>query len=73
MNRRVFLIVTMALTPGLATPGSALAQSFPCRTIRIVAPPPTGAPPDVLARIVGNAIAAAEDWTVVVENKPAPS
>ena len=47
-----------------------MAQAYPSRPIRIVVPTPAGAPPDILARIVGTTIAEAEGWTVVVENKP---
>ena len=50
--------------------GPARGQSFPSRAIRIVVPTPAAAPPDVLARVIGNALAEAEGWTVVVENKP---
>jgi tripartite-type tricarboxylate transporter receptor subunit TctC len=70
MNRReVFKGLTAA---GLGMPfvRTASGQSYPSRPIRIVVPTPGGAPPDILARIVGNAISEAEGWTVVVENKP---
>lgn len=70
MDRRTFF--TGMATIGLvgATCDQTLGQSYPSKPIRIVVPTPAGAPPDVLARIIGNAIAEAEGWTVVVENKP---
>lgn len=70
MDRRLFLKATAGISLGAAAYAPALAQSFPSKNIRIVVPTGAGAPPDLLARIVGNAIAEAEGWTVVVENKP---
>lgn len=70
MDRRLFLKATAGISLSAAAYAPALAQSFPSRSIRIVVPAPAGSPPDILARIVGNAVAEAEGWTVVVENKP---
>jgi tripartite-type tricarboxylate transporter receptor subunit TctC len=70
MDRRTLLKAAAGIGIGLAAPHQARSQSFPTRPIRIVAPAPAGSPPDVLARIVGNAIAEAQGWTVLVENKP---
>jgi len=69
MDRRTFVKGAAAFGIG-ATATPAFGQAFPSRPIRIVAPTPAGAPPDILARIVGNAIAEAEGWTVLIENKP---
>ena len=69
MDRRAFVKGATAVALGVPA-YRALAQSFPSRNIRIVVPAPAGTPPDILARIVGNAIAESESWTVVVENKP---
>ena len=70
MDRRAFLTGIAACGASLSTLGAALAQSFPSRNIRIVVPTGAGAPPDILARVVANAVAEAEGWTVVVESKP---
>jgi len=51
-------------------PVTADAQTFPNGTIRIVAPVSASTPPDILARIVANALSEAEGWKVIVENKP---
>jgi tripartite-type tricarboxylate transporter receptor subunit TctC len=51
-------------------PASAGAQTFPNGVIRIVAPVSASTPPDILARIVANALSDAEGWKVIVENKP---
>lgn len=70
MDRRAFLTGAAAIGLGVPAFDRALGQSFPSRNIRIVVPSAAGSPPDILARVVGNGIAEAEGWTVVVENKP---
>src|SRR5262245_5162909 len=73
MDRRAFILGGAAIGLGVTAYRQALGQSFPSRSIRIVVPAAAGSPPDVLARIVGNAIAETERWTVVIENKPGGS
>jgi tripartite-type tricarboxylate transporter receptor subunit TctC len=70
MDRRSFL--TGALTMGLGATAfqSAYAQSFPSGVIRIVVPTSASTPPDILARIIANALSDGEGWKVIVENKP---
>lgn len=70
MDRRTFFKGAAAIGAGFSTYREALAQSFPLRNIRIVVPTGAGAPPDILARVVASAVAEAEGWTVIVENKP---
>ena len=48
----------------------AKAQNFPSGTIRIVVPNSAATPPDILARIVANALSRIRRLAVVVENKP---
>ena len=71
MNRRAFL-QTAALGTGLALSagGRAFADSFPSRGVRIVVPASASTPPDILARIIANAISDREGWKMIVENKP---
>lgn len=52
------------------TQHEAVAQSFPKGTIRIIAPVSVSTPPDILARIIANALSDDESWKVVVEDKP---
>jgi tripartite-type tricarboxylate transporter receptor subunit TctC len=69
MDRRAFLTGVTALGLGAAL-RPALAQSFPSRVIRIVVPQSASTPPDILARIIAQALTDSEGWKVVVENKP---
>ena len=70
MNRRAFTKGLAATAVGISVYDRAFGQAFPSKYIRVVVPTGAGSPPDILARIVGNAITEAEGWTVVVENKP---
>jgi tripartite-type tricarboxylate transporter receptor subunit TctC len=51
---------------GLVT--DAQPQSFPTRPVRLVVPFAAGSATDTLARVLGQKLAAAEGWNVVIEN-----
>jgi tripartite-type tricarboxylate transporter receptor subunit TctC len=70
MDRRSFLKCAAATGFGATTFHHAFAQSFPSHTIRIIVPNSASTPPDILARIVANALQEDEGWKVVVENRP---
>jgi tripartite-type tricarboxylate transporter receptor subunit TctC len=70
MDRRSFLKYAAAVGFGGTAFQTAFAQSFPSNVIRIIVPTSASTPPDILARIVANALSDAEGWKVVVENKP---
>jgi tripartite-type tricarboxylate transporter receptor subunit TctC len=70
MDRRAFLIGAAAMGLGAPAFQSAFAQSFPSNVIRIIVPSSASTPPDILARVVANALSDGEGWKVVVENKP---
>src|SRR4051812_28238931 len=70
MHRRAFLQGAAALGLGAAASGPALGQSFPSSVIRTVVPYSASTPPDIIARIVTNALVAGEGWKMIVENKP---
>jgi tripartite-type tricarboxylate transporter receptor subunit TctC len=67
---RYLLLSLVALAVAAGTLPQANAQSFPTGVIRIVVPTSASTPPDILARIIANALSEGEGWKVVVENKP---
>jgi tripartite-type tricarboxylate transporter receptor subunit TctC len=67
LSRALFLL--MAFT-AFGPQHQAQAQNFPKGTIRIIAPVSVSTPPDILARIIANALSDDEGWKVVVEDKP---
>jgi tripartite-type tricarboxylate transporter receptor subunit TctC len=70
MHRRAFLHAAALTGLGLAAGRPASAQSFPTGVIRVVVPYSVSTPPDIVARIVANALGEREGWNVIVENKP---
>lgn len=64
--RRAILAVLLLAAAGLAA--SAAAQTFPLRPITLIVPFPAGGPSDMVARVVGQAMAHPLGEPVVVEN-----
>src|SRR5215510_9255795 len=52
-----------------ACAGSALAQSYPARPIKVIVPFPAGATTDIVARLVANRMSETIGQPVVVENR----
>ena len=73
MNRRTLLIATMALGAGLATVGSALAQSNPSGPLRLIVPTTPGSAIEPYARLISEHMARTLSRVVVVEYKPGAS
>ncbi len=67
LSGAVFLLFVFAI---FGTQDKTQAQNFPTGVIRIIAPVSVSTPPDILARIIANALSEDEGWKVVVENKP---
>lgn len=65
-----FVCATIALALALPLTSLAQAQTYPSRTIRIVAPSTPGDAPDVIARLLAERLSAAMGVSVVVENRP---
>jgi tripartite-type tricarboxylate transporter receptor subunit TctC len=68
MNVREALATATAV--GLVCAGSALAQGFPSKAVRIVVPFPAGGSFDITARILAQRMGPALGQSVIVENRP---
>src|ERR1700691_3580992 len=53
----------------LSVPGSALAQDYPSRPVRIIVPTPPGGPVDVVGRLTANYLQTSLGQAFVVENR----
>ena len=60
----------LVLAVGLTAAGSASAQTYPGKPIRIVVPYPAGGGIDILSRLIGARLAQRFNQSVVIENKP---
>ena len=65
---RRFVLAALSLLALAST--SAMAQAWPSKPVRLIVPAGAGAAPDVIARIVGEKLAAAWGQGVIVDNKP---
>ena len=73
MHRKT-LLKTLAATAVLAlAPALASAQAYPARAIKIIVPAPPGGAIDIIARVVGDKLAASMGQPVIVDNKPGAS
>ncbi len=61
------------LAATLACSGAAMAQDYPNKPIRLVAPFAPGGAVDILARIIGERLSAQYGQNVIVDNKPGAS
>jgi len=68
MSKRLAMAAAAAAVTVLSA-GSAWAQAYPNRPVRIVAPFPAGGLADVLARAVGDEMTKSLGQPVVVENR----
>jgi tripartite-type tricarboxylate transporter receptor subunit TctC len=60
--------LTMTVVPGIV-----YAQAYPTRPIKIIVPAPPGGAIDLIARVVGDKIAASMGQPVIIDNKPGAS
>ena len=64
------LALAASLTLGLIATGSALAQAFPTKPVRIITPFPVGSGPEGVARLVADKLSRTWGQPVTVENRP---
>jgi tripartite-type tricarboxylate transporter receptor subunit TctC len=69
LHRRGALAAVLSAAAALLAPAAATAQSYPARPINLVVPFAAGGPTDVVARMLGAAMAKTLGQTVVIENK----
>lgn len=70
LGRRKFIHLSLGAAALPALAGEAWAQSFPARTITVVVFLPAGAIPDIIARLVGNALSQRLGQPIIIENRP---
>src|SRR2546422_9548398 len=70
ISRRIFLSTVAAIGLGLDAVGPATAQSYPDKPIKLIVPFPAGGTVDVIARLVGQPLAAKLGQGVVIDNRP---
>ena len=69
-NARRMMLTALGLSLGLAAQGTASAQAFPTRPIKMIVPLAAGGTGDTLARAVGEQMSKELGQPVVIENKP---
>jgi tripartite-type tricarboxylate transporter receptor subunit TctC len=64
--------ILMAAVAGamISLSGTALAQAWPSKPIRVIVPFPPGGGTDIIAREVTQKVASSTGWAFVIENKP---
>jgi len=65
LTRRLFFALALA-----ALAATAIAAEYPSKPIKLIVPFPAGGGTDFFARVIGNKLAEALKWVVVVDNKP---
>jgi tripartite-type tricarboxylate transporter receptor subunit TctC len=68
-SRRVLALCGLAAAFALTGAGSALAQTYPDKPIKLVVPGTAGGGMDIIARVIGDKMSQALKQPVVVENK----
>jgi len=69
-QRRRFLRLAAGAAVLPALPRHALALDYPTRPVRIIVPYPAGIAPDIVARVVGQALSERFKQQFIVDNRP---
>jgi tripartite-type tricarboxylate transporter receptor subunit TctC len=67
--RRVLVSVSLTILLGALLSAGAIAQSYPTKSIRIIAPFPPGGTSDTIARILGQKLTEAWKYQTIVDNR----
>ncbi len=70
LPRRAFLHLAAAAAAFPAVSGTALAETYPSRAVRIIVPTPAGGALDIIARLIGQWLTDHMGQSFVIENKP---
>ena len=68
--RAAVALLSILLAVCAALPGTAAAQAYPNRPVKLVVPFPPGGPLDAVGRAIAQKLTEAWGQSVVVENKP---
>jgi tripartite-type tricarboxylate transporter receptor subunit TctC len=71
--KRLAILAAAAFAIGAAAPESSAQSSYPTKTVKLIVPVTTGGPSDLVARILGDKLAAALGRPVIIENRPGAS
>jgi len=71
--RRALLRLLAVALAAVTFPATAQSPTYPVRTVKIVVPYPAGGAVDIVARIVGQALAEQLKQPVIVDNRPGAS
>jgi tripartite-type tricarboxylate transporter receptor subunit TctC len=70
IHRKLAALSVVAVLSPLALPGVVLAQAWPAKPVKLIAPYPAGGGVDTVARLVGERLAHRLGQSITVDNKP---
>ena len=73
LSRRQFLHLVSGATALSAASRIASAQIYPSRPVTVIVFVPAGGTPDIIARLVGQALSQRLGQSVVIDNRPLPA